>query len=87
MTRDDVLSALGLNTLTSVATALDADVVEGSHIVSSDGFFGVITAKYVNPYPAPEETVDPILMLLMYDGGEIVPVGKSDLTTHFLIPV
>jgi hypothetical protein len=86
MTRDEILTALSLNQLTSVAGSLEEDVVAGSHIVSSDGFFGEITAKYVNPYPAPEETPDSILMIMVYDNAEIVPTRKSEMTGFFLIP-
>lgn len=86
MTRDEVLSALALNQLTTVADAAEEDVVVGSHIVSSDGFFGEITAKYTNPYPAVDEPTDSILFVMFYATCESVPTRKNELTTFFLIP-
>lgn len=86
MTREEILSALALSQLTSVADSLEEEVIVGSHIVSNDGYFGEITAKYTNPYPAEEESTDSILMLMLYADCLVVPVRKSEATTFFLIP-
>ena len=86
MTRDEILTALSANELTSVAASADEDVSVGTHIVDEAGFFGEVIGKYANPYPAPEDTPDTILIIMLYDVCEAVPTRKSELTTFFIVP-